>query len=1073
MDIEYIKKTTYKKIKEEYKNYEITDIYKTYDMLNKKEKIYDDDKDIIKNKKLDINKYPYIRYCKNILKEMVNNIDVNIKNKYIYPDYNNINFTQENINKMEFNIPIINIDEDCNNNDFKLTSYQIFLKNFISNNTPYNSILLYHGTGTGKTCSAISIAENFRDIYSREKNKIIILSPGKVEQGWYKNIYNPLINNKQCTKDTYKNLTKKRKVNEKYNIEFDRNQMINKYYSFYGYLEFANKIKNIINKNGEIEGQKIIYNLYSNRVLIIDEAHNIRKSKAIDLDEEDKTIETEETEKKEKYRSIEYIEKVLKYTKNMKLILLTATPMFDKSEEIIDLINLLLLNDKRTIMKNIFNNGLLIDEETFKKKTIGYISYIKGETSNKFPEKIISIENKYIDEELNDLSLYECKMSNTQSEYYYKIYEQIKNKRKIHVDSILKQISNIVYPSKSTNIKSYYGENGLKEIFTIADNKYKYKNVEKIFKLDNLKKYSAKIYNIIKKIEKSEGIIFIYSQYIKSGILPLILALEQNGYSNYSNNNILDDDDIRYNGKKYISITSENYLSKNNENELKELVKDNLNGEKIKIVLGSNVASEGLDLKNIREIYILDPWYNLKKVQQIIGRGIRYCSHENLPIEKRNVTVYLYVSTTEKKEDIDIEIYKLANKKNKQIINIEEKLQKNAIDYELFKEINYNEKKKAYTINKNTLKHNTLKNLYDIYENKIINMFKNKINIDINEIKNSIDNSIDNVDIDLLKLTIRNIVNNKINITYKNNNGYLLLINNYLIYQPYENNELSSIYDRENIENNKFVDKYTNLDIIKIIDTKEIEKSDIYVIIEKIKNLYNDIPKIIGCENDIDGFTDNIKYDYIIERLTYTEKQTLLENTIDDKLIDIELNIDIDDFKKIVIDHFRPNFLNQKNEMIINDQNEISNEFIIPNGYILFGEKNVPIITIKSEGKYIEANKIDEKKIKNDIKKYKYIFPNYYTFNKDINKLQIYDGNKTYHCERKNNQVTNNEYRIDMFKKNNLIEYEKYIKLFDNHNIQQLCNFIEILLRIKSKRENIKYHFNYDNYFVYKLCKNQ
>ena len=69
---------------------------------------------------------------------------------------------------------------------------------------------------------------------------------------------------------------------------------------------------------------------------------------------------------------------------------------------------------------------------------------------------------------------------------------------------------------------------------------------------------------------------------------------------------------------------------------------------------------------------------------------------------------------------------------------------------------------------------------------------------------------------------------------------------------------------------------------------------------------------------------------YIIERLTYTEKQTLLENTIDDKLIDIELNIDIDDFKKIIIDHFRPNFINQKNEMIINDQNEISNEFIIP-----------------------------------------------------------------------------------------------------------------------------------------------
>ena len=38
----------------------------------------------------------------------------------------------------------------------------MFVKNFLSFQTPYNALLLYHGLGTGKTCSAIGIAEEMR-----------------------------------------------------------------------------------------------------------------------------------------------------------------------------------------------------------------------------------------------------------------------------------------------------------------------------------------------------------------------------------------------------------------------------------------------------------------------------------------------------------------------------------------------------------------------------------------------------------------------------------------------------------------------------------------------------------------------------------------------------------------------------------------------------------------------------------------------------------------------------------------------------------------------------------------------
>ena len=60
--------------------------------------------------------------------------------------------------------------------DFVLEPHQIFLKNYISPDTPYNGILIFHGTGVGKTCSALSIAEGFKQTLHKMNKKILIIS---------------------------------------------------------------------------------------------------------------------------------------------------------------------------------------------------------------------------------------------------------------------------------------------------------------------------------------------------------------------------------------------------------------------------------------------------------------------------------------------------------------------------------------------------------------------------------------------------------------------------------------------------------------------------------------------------------------------------------------------------------------------------------------------------------------------------------------------------------------------------------------------------------------------------------
>ena len=110
----------------------------------------------------------------------------------------------------------------------------------------------------------------------------------------------------------------------------------------------------------------VIKSTYSNRVLIIDEVHNIRT--------EEGDIKSRDT--------IKYIELVIKYSNNLRLVLLTANPMYNLSSEIIWILNMLLLNDNRSLIseKDIFDsNGNINDINILKDKCKGYISYLRGE----------------------------------------------------------------------------------------------------------------------------------------------------------------------------------------------------------------------------------------------------------------------------------------------------------------------------------------------------------------------------------------------------------------------------------------------------------------------------------------------------------------------------------------------------------------------------------------------------------------------------------------------------------------------------------------------------------------------
>jgi len=200
-----------------------------------------------------------------------------------------------------------------------------------------------------------------------------------------------------------------------------------------------------------------------------------------------------------------------------------------------------------------------------------------------------------------------------------------------------RMISNIAFPNKS--------------IGEIRYNSFKEDNL----KLKNIKQYSIKFYKIMNKISKADGLIFVYSNFKDlGGIKCFIKFIEYHGWKNYKTNKM---------GNKVFAVWSGSE-SLEYKNEIKYIFnqKDNSDGSKIKLMIGSPSIKEGISLLRIQQVHIIEPYWNMARILQIIGRSVRFCSHKDMPKNKRLVKIYLYLSTFPNEKTIDEYIWSLAKK---------------------------------------------------------------------------------------------------------------------------------------------------------------------------------------------------------------------------------------------------------------------------------------------------------------------------------------------------------------------------------------------------------------------------
>lgn len=802
------------------------------------------------------------------------------------------------------------------------------------------------------TCAGIAIAEKFKETVQKYNTKIYVLTSGPlIKESWK----NELL---KCTGETYVKQTELAGVVNEAERQRIKKEAINvalQYYRFMSYRSFYKKVlgEKIVEKvktaddkvkavyrktkEGEFERDIAIDRIYNlnNSLIIVDEAHNLTGN-----------------------AYGEALMKIIKNSHNLKIVLLTATPMKNLADDIVELINFLrppktpMMRDKIfTADKNHLMEFKPGGEEYFRKMIRGYVSYLRGADPLTFAKRV---EKGTIPQGLLFTKTVSCKMRPFQRS----VYDEVIRVQDDTLDRRSEAVANFAFPGLSSdhkNLEGLYGRKGLNTlknqlktnqdtinrkiasdiIGSETEGEREYVSITddgititgEILKFKNLKHFSVKFYKALKKInrliwgKKGAKTAFIYSNLVKVGIELFTEILLVNGYLEYdedpSNYKIKSDTICYFCGKTYkehqsasheklmlgrqkdqdASESSTEYekpkgeiphhefhpatfipITGQSSEEAAEIITEdkkrildqvfsnieNKEGKYIKFVLGSKVMSEAISLKNVAEVHILDVYYHLGKVDQVIGRAIRHCSHYNVMNERNpypEVKVYKYAVSVDNGLSSEEDLYKKAEQKYILIKKTERIIKEEAIDCPLnrsgnifpeelnqfkncvppgdtgnqmcpaicdytdcnFKCANkklndeyYDATKNIYDrIPKNKLDYTTFtqslaKNEIERIKSKIREMFKIKLVYNLQEIINNVKHSYDGEQKDLfdvffvfkalddmVPMTENDFNNFKDTLFDKfNRAGYLIHVNKYYIFQPFDQNEDVPMYYR-------------------------------------------------------------------------------------------------------------------------------------------------------------------------------------------------------------------------------------------------------------------------------------
>lgn len=472
------------------------------------------------------------------------------------------------------------------------------MKGIASNPQSTNrGLLVWHGTGSGKTCTATGVFDAFWDT-----NKNIAFVTSVEASG-----SNPPSNFHKCALRFFPRFRGMREDQVK--AAFEKRKV--KFFTFAQlahYLLIAKPLKSV-KKPEDIERHK---NFLKDAVLVIDEVHNIFKplpNQRLENDAVRKFLSD--------YKN--------KHTTDLKVVILTATPG-NTLDDIVALLNMVRDTQAPPIKVPDANNES--DMERFKTSVRGLVTYFDmSKDYTKFPK--VSFEEPH-----------KLPMTIKQFTKYVEAYNQEPVSTKDYNALVRKDQLDRYYKKTRKYANMLFN---LEKDMSIAEFSSKVPTL-----LENIAKYPS---------EKH----FVYSAFYErrgfggQGIPGIAKFLENEmGYKKMSITEASRMMKALEAGKEYpkakhyvLALSAE--LSADREN-LNVLVKaynsrQNAKGEYIHVFLASQGYNEGVDLKGVRHIHIFEPLLSMAAEQQTVGRAARFCSHSDLALDNWTVKIHRYISS--------------------------------------------------------------------------------------------------------------------------------------------------------------------------------------------------------------------------------------------------------------------------------------------------------------------------------------------------------------------------------------------------------------------------------------------
>lgn len=471
---------------------------------------------------------------------------------------------------------------------FEPKKYQRFIRNYLSPGSKKRGLLIYHGLGSGKTCTSILTSVQY-------KKPIIVLLPAALKNNFRSEV-------------------------TKCGSNYDQF-----YYISYNAAGFMKKIRS-----------KFGNSPFKDKFVIIDEIHNM--SLAIANKKSLERSVPKSTEDLELPDMLDFYESITSEI-NCNVIGLTGTPLINDPYELSILFNIIqprVVSDDYRLFNTQFVdriNNKMLNSSQFFSSVAGYVSYYVGkkQDSKDFPTTKINMVNVELckDETYNYLWK---RIPEMFYEETHKQYTDAYGKKKLIPTSLTFEKFMLELGVNESQL-GYLGiEQGKRVVgagFRMASkyacNHYEY--TKPGASRSSLKSSKLKyIYSVVSSGQKC----FIYSFF--KGTCALIQSYIKAGGS-----------------KKGPSINSELWNSDIDEAGRKDIL-DRYNNPKdpLNVIIATSAGTEGISLMETRHVIIVEPYWNITRINQIIGRAVRLYSHSSLPKEERNVEVHILVAKINK-----------------------------------------------------------------------------------------------------------------------------------------------------------------------------------------------------------------------------------------------------------------------------------------------------------------------------------------------------------------------------------------------------------------------------------------